>query len=101
MKEINGTTNAITSAILKNILEKNNIPYSFYTSRNDFAAGATQAGASLKHLSINSLDVGLAMLAMHSGVELIGIKDTYYLYKALKEFYQTKYTFKNNKISFN
>ena len=98
MKEISGTTNGITSAIFKNICEKNNLKYSYYTSRNDFATGSTQAGLSLKHLSINSLDVGLPMLAMHSGNELIGSKDTYLLYQAFKHFYQIKMENFNNNI---
>ena len=99
-KEMNGTTNGVTSAVFKYICEKNNLPYTYYTSRNDYAGGSTQAGASLKHLSINSLDVGLPMLAMHSSLELIGIKDTYTLSKAFKNFYQIKYKLENNKIIF-
>lgn len=77
------------------------MPCLYYTSRNDFATGSTQAGASLKHLSINSLDVGLPMLAMHSGYEIIGYKDTYYLYQAFKSFYGVNYNLKDNKIIFN
>jgi len=100
MKEMNGTTNSVTSSVFKHICEENNLPYTYYTSRNDFATGSTQAGASLKHLSINSLDVGLPMLAMHSSLELIGIKDSYILSKALKKFYQVKYKLENNKIIF-
>jgi len=100
MKEINGTTNSVTSSLFKHICEIENIPCTYYTSRNDFATGSTQAGASLRHLSINSLDVGLAMLAMHSSVEVIGNKDTYFLYKAFDKFYQIHYKLKNNKISF-
>lgn len=100
MKEINGTTNSVTSSVFKYICNRENIPCTYYTSRNDFTAGGTQAGASLRHLSINSLDVGLAMLAMHSSVEVIGNKDTYLLYKAFKKFYKIKYKLKNNKISF-
>lgn len=99
-KEINGTTNSITSAIFRQICETNNLPFSYYTSRNDFTAGSTQAGCSLKHLSINSLDIGLPMLAMHSSVELIGIYDTYNLFQALTKFYQLNYEFLNNKIIF-
>ena len=100
MKEMNGTTNSITSSIFKTICEAENIPCTYYTSRNDFSTGSTQAGASLRHLSINSLDVGLPMLAMHSSVEVIGNKDTYLLYKAFKKFYQFDYKLKNNKITF-
>ena len=100
MKEMNGTTNSITSTIFKHICDVKNLPCSFYTSRNDFSTGSTQAGASLKHLSINSLDIGLPMLAMHSSMEMIGLKDTYNLYLGLKEFYAIHYEIKNNKISF-
>lgn len=100
MKEMNGTTNSVTSSLFKYICEMENIPCTYYTSRNDFATGSTQAGASLRHLSINSLDVGLPMLAMHSSMEVIGDKDTYFLYKAFDKFYQIHYKLKNNKISF-
>jgi len=100
MKEMNGTTNSISSTIFKHICDTKKLPCSFYTSRNDFATGSTQAGVSLKHLSIHSLDIGLPMLAMHSSLELIGLKDTYTLYLALKEFYKIKYEYKNSKIIF-
>ncbi len=100
MKEMNGTTNGVTSAIFKHICDTQNIPCTYYTSRNDFATGSTQAGASLKHLSINSIDVGLPMLAMHSSIEVLGNKDTFNLYKAFDKFYQINYKLKNNKITF-
>lgn len=100
MKEMNGTTNSVSSSVFKYVCENENIPCTYYTSRNDFRAGSTQAGASLRHLSINSLDVGLPMLAMHSSIEVIGNKDTYYLYKAFKKFYQINYNLQNNKITF-
>ena len=100
MKEMSGTTSGVTGAIFKTICEEEKLPCTYYTSRNDFATGSTQAGASLKHLSINSIDVGLSMLAMHSGLELIGNKDTYTLYKAFKKFYQFKYKLDINKITF-
>ena len=100
MREINGTTNGITASIFKNICDKNNIPISFYTSRNDFATGSTLANFNLRHFSINSLDIGLPMLAMHSSMELIGLNDTFYLYKSLKAFYQTNFYLQNNEIIF-
>ena len=100
MKEVNSSTNSVSATIFKHICEKENIKYSYYTSRNDYATGSTLAGASLKHLSINSLDIGLVMLAMHSSYEVIGIKDTYLLYKALKKFYEIKYDIDNKEINF-
>ena len=100
MKEVNSSTNSVSATIFKHICENENIKYSYYTSRNDYATGSTLAGASLKHLSINSLDIGLVMLAMHSSYEVIGIKDTYLLYKALKRFYEIKYNIDKNNINF-
>lgn len=100
MKEINSSTNSISATIFKHICEENNINFSYYTSRNDYATGSTLANISLKHLSINSLDVGLVMLAMHSSYEVIGVQDIYLLYRALKKFYEIKYDIDNNEINF-
>ncbi len=99
-KETNGTTNSITSSIFKKICEDNNIKYTYYTSRNDFQTGSTQAGANLKHLSINSLDIALSMLAMHSSMELIGINDIYLLSLAMDKFYKINYRLENDIITF-
>lgn len=41
------------------------------------------------HVSLNTVDIGLAQLAMHSPYETAGIKDTWYMTKAIKEFYET------------
>lgn len=100
MKETNSSTNSISASIFKHICESEEIKYSYYTSRNDYATGSTLAGASLKHLSINSLDIGLVMLAMHSSFEVIGLDDTYLLYKSLKKFYEIEYNMNNNEINF-
>lgn len=100
MKEINSTTNSISSTIIKHICESKKIKYSYYTSRNDYATGSTLASASLKHLSINSIDIGLVMLAMHSSFEIISLEDIHRLYQALKNFYEIKYNINNNEINF-
>ena len=98
MREPTSSTNSISATIFKHICEKEQIKYSYYTSRNDYATGSTLAGANLKHISINTIDIGLAMLAMHSSFEVIGIKDTYFLFKALKKFYELEYNIESNKI---
>lgn len=100
MKEVNSSTNSISSTILKHICEKHHIKYSYYTSRNDYATGSTLANASLKHLSINSIDIGLVMLAMHSSYEIISLEDIKRLSKSLKYFYEISYKIENNTIKF-
>ena len=43
----------------------------------------------MAQVSMNSVDIGLAQLAMHSSYETAGIKDTYYMLKAIEEFYNS------------
>lgn len=38
---------------------------------------------------MNTVDIGLAQLAMHSPFETAGIMDTEYMIRAVKEFYET------------
>lgn len=98
IREKDTTTDSISSTIFKEICKLSNVPYQDYTSRNDMTTGSTLSGLSIRHVSINSCDIGLPQLAMHSANELIGSNDTYYLYKAFKTFYNIK--FENNKNSF-
>lgn len=90
IKDITSTTDAITSSILKSILEKNHIPYQDFVTKNNMNSGSTLSGISLRHVSIDSIDIGIAQLAMHGAKEIIGSMDSYYLYLAFKAFYKTK-----------
>lgn len=96
-KEMVSTTDSLSSSLFKKICQKNKIPYQDYTSRNDIASGSTLASITLRHVSAQSIDIGLAQLAMHSSMECMGIKDIYYLNKALTSFY--KATIQRNKKS--
>ena len=60
--------------------------------------GSTLGGISQRHVSIDSIDIGVPQLAMHSANELIGSTDILYMYKALCEFYQTTFVKEKNKI---
>lgn len=86
-REKNTTTDSISASIFKDICEKANVPYQDYTARNDMSTGTTLAGLSISHVSIDSIDVGIPQLAMHSANEVIGSDDLFYLYKAFKKFY--------------
>ena len=41
---------------------------------------------------MNTVDIGLAQLAMHSSYETAGVKDLEYLVRALREFYSSTVT---------
>ena len=49
--------------------------------------GSTLGNISLSHVSVLSVDIGLAQLAMHSCYETAGTADTLHLVRAMKAFY--------------
>ena len=59
-----------------------------YTNRSDILGGSTLGNISTSHLSVPTVDVGLAQLAMHSAVETAGAKDTAYAIAVFEEFYK-------------
>lgn len=95
---INYTTDALTSSIFKGVCDDSNTLYQDFTCRSDMRCGSTLGGINTSHVGIDSIDIGLAQLAMHSANELMGVKDPNYLYQALKEFYQTSFIRENNSI---
>ena len=89
IREKDTTTDSISSSIFKEICKKAKVPYQDYASRNDMTTGSTLSGLNIRHVSVDSIDVGLAQLAMHSANETIGSKDVLHMYKALLEFYNS------------
>lgn len=87
------TTDAISTSIIKKIWQDAKIPYQEYTNRSNLRGGSTLGCISLGHLSINSVDIGLAQLAMHSANETAGCLDLDYLIKGIKAIYQTKLSY--------
>jgi len=81
------TSDSVTSAIIKKIFDKAEVPHQDFYNRSDLRGGSTLGALSLSHVSVNSVDIGLAQWAMHSATESAGIKDVDYLVKGLKEFY--------------
>lgn len=98
-KDCSSTTNSITSSIFKGICEQANVPYQDFVTKNDMTSGSTLSGISLRHVSIDSIDIGLGQLAMHSAKEIVGSKDSYYLYLAFKKFYETNIQKEKDRIS--
>lgn len=94
----NYTTDAVTSSLFKGICNSINVPYQDFACRSDMRCGSTLGGLSQSHVSVDSIDIGVPQLAMHSANELIGESDILYMYKALHEFYQTTFIKEKNKI---
>ena len=86
------TTDAISSAYFETICKNASVPYQRYTNRSDVRGGGTLGAISTSQVSINSVDIGLPQLAMHSVMETAGSKDVSYLIKAMDEFYSSHST---------
>ncbi len=93
------TTDALSEAIFKKICQMANVTYQDYTNRSDERGGSTLGAISLSHMSIPSVDIGLAQLAMHSSVETSGKEDFNKMIKALIKYYEVKITKENGKIN--
>ncbi len=82
------TTDACSEAVMKHICNKAGVPFQTYCNRSDVAGGSTLGNISAGQVSIPTVDIGLAQLAMHSAVETAGSQDVAYLIRALKEFHK-------------
>lgn len=87
------TTDAVSEAAVKYICEKAAVPYQMYTNRSDMPGGSTLGNLSNEKVSLNTADVGLAQLAMHSSYETAGVRDTSYMIDFAKEFYNSDLEF--------
>lgn len=81
------TTDAVSAAVFKEICRKAGIPYQTFANRSNMAGGSTLGNISNSHVSLNTVDIGLAQLSMHSCYETAGTLDIDYMIQALTAFY--------------
>lgn len=83
------TTDAISGAMLRLLCERAQVPYQVFTNRSDMLGGSTLGNISNCQVAVNTVDIGLPQLAMHSAYETAGVKDTEYLMKLAKLFFSS------------
>lgn len=81
------TSDAFTGSVMKKICQMAQVPYQVFYNHSDVIGGSTLGNISTAHVSVKSVDIGLAQLAMHSAVETAGTKDVQYLVEALKVYF--------------
>lgn len=89
----NYTTDAFSSAFIKTIFGKANVPFQDFYMRADMPCGSTLGAISSSAVSVRSVDIGVAQLAMHSATETMATADYGHLVDALAAFYATKCAF--------
>ena len=83
------TTDGYSAAVFETICRKAGVPVQQYSNRADLPGGSTLGHISTAHVSVDSVDIGLAQLAMHSCYETAGAADTEHLVRAITAFYGT------------
>lgn len=83
------TSDGVSAAIFKLICERANVPYQTYCNRADMPGGSTLGSIANTKVSLNTVDIGIAQLAMHSSFETAGRDDTEYMVRALEKFYSS------------
>lgn len=82
------TTDAVSGAVFQKICRSASVPFQTFYNHSDVPGGSTLGNISTSHVSMNTVDIGLPQLAMHSPYETAGVKDTEYLIRAVRAFYQ-------------
>lgn len=81
-------TDAVSAARFKDICTRAEVPFQSFVNRSDMAGGSTLGNISNTQVPVNTVDIGLPQLAMHSPYETAGVKDTYSLIKAAELFFE-------------
>lgn len=92
------TSDGFSSAIVKGLCLKNNIPYQEYTNRSDLRGGSTLGNISNSEVSLVSVDIGLPQLSMHSSYEFMGKEDIDHMVNLVKSYFNSTFVLKDEYI---
>jgi len=81
------TTDAVSGAVFRTICERSGIPFQIFYNRSDMPGGSTLGNISNSQVALNTVDIGLPQLAMHSCYETAGSRDTVYLVEAARQVF--------------
>ena len=84
------TSDAVSIAVFRGICKEAGVPLQFFANRSDMAGGSTLGNIAMSQVSMNSVDIGLPQLAMHSSYETAGVKDSYYMIQAVERFFGSR-----------
>ena len=80
-------TDGISAAIFKTFCQEAGVGCQTYVNRSDVPGGSTLGNISNTQVALNTVDIGLPQLAMHSPYETAGVKDTCDFVKLAEVFY--------------
>lgn len=81
-------TDSYAIGIIEQICKKEDIPFQKFANRADVVGGSTLGPIIDSYLPMKTIDIGMAVLGMHSARETCGSKDQYYTNKLVKAFFE-------------
>ena len=84
------TTDAVSAGLFRLLCERAGVAVQLYANRADMAGGSTLGNIANTQVSLNTVDIGLAQLAMHSAYETAGADDTAALAAALTALFEAE-----------
>ena len=92
------TTDSVSASLFKAICKKANVPTQVFANRSDMAGGSTLGNIATTKVSVKTVDIGLAQLAMHSACETAGARDVDYMIDACRAFFSSALETRDNTI---
>ena len=92
-------SDGVSSAIFRRICGSAEVPVQTYCNRADIPGGSTLGNISLGHVSVPTVDIGLAQLAMHSCYETAAVADAIHLENAMEAYYGTTLEVRDGKYT--
>ncbi len=82
-------TDGVSCAIFSEICKKAGVPTQFFANRSDAPGGSTLGSIADTLLPMNTVDIGMAQLAMHSSYETAACADNAHIVNASRAFFET------------
>lgn len=81
-------TDGLSIAMFKQWCNRSNTPFQYFNTSNDMGCGSTIGPMTASKLGIPTIDIGNAMLSMHSIREMGGTLDHHLIITVFNEYYQ-------------
>ena len=82
-------TDAVSAAVFSEICRSADVPVQFFTNRSDLPGGSTLGSLADTKVPVDTVDVGLAQVAMHSSYETAGTADVERIIRAVSAFFRS------------